>query len=201
MLKRLVLTGAFVIGIIISSGFEADAGSISGWSYKCCSELTGDVLLKGAPNPITKPTALIATMTLQLESFCKNPAGGSFSTQVTNFTKSVQVGVPLAEGQVLDNGKILVDVDVSLDPLVVCTNGNGDWTVVPDSTGVTAATIYQTWYACTGSDSTPCFRDDGTLDVNLSKPIDSANIACTLDLLRNPDGTVVHGQELICAEF
>ena len=203
MLKKVLLI-ALVMSLVTAFESNATAGTISGWSYKCCSELTGDVELRGAPNPITKPTVLIATMNLTLESICRNPAGGSNSTQVIHFTRTVQDSVPLVEGEVLDNGRILVHVFVDLDPFeaaVVCTKGGGDWFVQPDSTGVTEATIHQTWYTCTESDSTPCFKADGSLAVNLGRPIDSASLACTLDLQRNADATVVHDQLLACNEI
>jgi len=198
MLKRLILIGAFLIGIVISSGFEANAGTISGWSYRCCSHFTGDIDLKGVPNPDSKPTVVIALMTLQLESVCRNPAGGSFSTQVIHFLRTVQQPLSAIQGTVGSNGKITVHVDVNLEDLVSdadCTNGSGAWQVLDNSTGVTAAGIHQDWYYCTTSDCST---------YNPSKPIDSANIACTLlnpPFQRNTDGTTKSEQPFSCPEI
>ncbi len=111
MFKRAILSGVLVVSLVAI----ADAGSIWNWGWRCCSFLTGDISLKGAPNPDKKPTVVIADMTLDLEAICKNPGGGAHSEQVIHFIREAKVDVPLANEQADDNGKIVVTINLDLD--------------------------------------------------------------------------------------
>ena len=198
MLKRLLLTILLAIGLVAMIGAEAPAGGIFGWYYNCCSALTGEIEVAGREDSVVSIYAM-----LTMEQACETAGQGNYSIG-NAFTQEIELVIPLIEGYPSDGGRAIVPVNIPLDgysSINNCINPNGWTPIYPDGIGVTAAYLVHTYSRCTDKDETPCVDDEGNPAV-AKKPYDVVTVLCTLsDLLRNDDGTVVHGQVMFCPEI
>jgi len=198
MFKRLMLIGLLIVSAVVIFETNAHAGSIAGFSFKCCSEVEGLIDLRGVPNPDTKPTVVIVGASfLAIEVLCLNPAG-HIVPGVPGQLK-IATGNQVDKGDIVSRGRALVPVTLPFaETDATCVNSN--W--IPNSAVVTDMLVTIQWFRCQGGDLTdndPCF-DDTTPTIGTT-PVDSVTAECILDpVLRNPDGTVVHGQVMDCVE-
>jgi hypothetical protein len=186
-------------------GSDAGAGSFGGTGWRCCSELSGELDLIGVPNPEKKPSLVFVDLNLTIQVACINNGGNDGGLGTPFFVSVSPDPYQLQASDVDGTGHATVTVNVDLSGFETndrCQNPN--WSVVPDSAGVTAAFIVEHWHRCAGVDTdasgpdTVCIDENGAPTV-VMKPIDVQTESCTLDPLdRNADGTVVHNQELTC---
>ncbi len=189
MWHKTITTALILMGSLLLMAGVAEARSISGWGWTCCSAMEGEIDMKGVPNPSSKPTVVLADAALgTIEILCRNPAnngvfnGNAFDAIVSDF-KIVD------DADLTGNGKATVSVSYDLagfeDP-AYCPNAN--WEVLPDSPWLLDMTVSLKWYFCTGDDDTPCY-DNGGLTIG-DQPIDSATLYCEV-----PEGYVRSGPD------
>lgn len=172
LIQALMLLGS----LMILTG-TAEARSISGWGWSCCSSMEGEIDLKGVPSPKSKPTVVLADAAFgTVEILCRNPAdNGVFNGQA--FDAIVSDFKVLEDSDLTDNGKATVSISYDLAAFenpTYCPNAN--WEVVPDSPWLLDMTVSLKWYFCTGDDSEPCFDSSGlTIE---DTPIDAATLLC-----------------------
>jgi hypothetical protein len=202
MVRKAMMIGLLVMSAVALQARDAHA-QFDGWGWFGFSEVKGEILTLHTPNPKSKPSQIVVSATMTVQTACVNPAtNGVFPGN--SFTQTVVGASPAANGGFVETvqgnaGKTIVFLNLSSfeqpeDPH--CPNPN--WLVLPNSAMALSFSGTVTW----------CLIDTTTNQLNCSAKNglqDQDNVTCTLDLSnplnrRNADGTAPHTAVFTCSQ-
>ena len=194
MFKRLILIGAFVVGMVPLFGTNANAQFFDGWGWFGFSSIHGEIDTIKTPNPTGKPSQITATVNATIQIACINPANNGVFNGVA-FHRPLSTSVPLGAGDVSDKGDATTDVFLPLNSFEVSANcPNKKWIPITDSAMALNFSGTVLW----------CLVENGGPNCTQKGLLDSSPVTCSLDMTnpdnqRNPDGTAPHTAVFNCA--
>jgi hypothetical protein len=208
MSRRVMMIGLLAISAVALFATHANAQSIAGWGFRCCSEITGIIELEDVPDPDRKSTVVTIDGSLNfIEVICRSPDGKHVSRQHAG-SRVVKVADAIDNDEITKKGRATVEIKFGSPELAAAerktTCEHPKWRVVPGSAAPRRMALTLQEFRCqpkSEEDPQPCFRHD-TATLIVGKKIDTVHLDCALKKIRR-DGDFIplHDQEFTCDEL